>query len=79
MDISSIALQGMTQAEAQLEAAASAIAQAGNSSADGANLDVVELSTEMVAMMSARNQFALNVSTLKTADEVQKSLLNITA
>ena len=79
MDISSIALQGMTQAEAQLEAAASAIAQAGNSSADGANLDVVDLSAETVAMMSARNQFALNVSTLHTADEVQKSLLNVTA
>jgi len=79
MDVSSIALQGMEQAEAQLEASASAIAQAGISSADGANLDVVDLSSEMVAMMSARNQFELNVSTLKTANEAQKSLLDVTA
>jgi len=78
MDVSSIALQGIAQAEAQLEAAASAIAQAGNSSADGANLDVIDLSVEMVAMMSAKNQFELNISTLKTANEMRKSLLDVT-
>jgi len=79
MDPSSIALQGLQQADVQLEAAASRIAAAGTSSPDGANLDVVDLSQEMVALMSAQTQFSANLATLKTADQMQKSLIDVTA
>lgn len=79
MDPSAIALQGLQQAEAQLEAAATAIAKAGAASPDGANLDVVDLSAEMVALMSARNAFDVNLATLKTADQMQKSLVDVKA
>jgi flagellar basal body rod protein FlgC len=78
MDPSSIALQGLQQAEVQLETAAARIASAGTTSPDGANLDVVSLSAEMVALMSAQNQFSANLATLKTADQMQKSLVDIT-
>ena len=78
MDVSSIALQGLQQADAQLNAAASAIANAGNG-ASGAGVDVVSLSEEMVALMSAQTQFAANLDTLKTADQMQQSLLDVTA
>jgi len=73
----SIAVQGLQQADAQLNAAASAIANAG--AAPGANLDMVDLSAEMVALMTAQNSFAANLATLKTTDQMQKCLIDITA
>jgi len=79
MDPSAIALQGLQQAEIQLEAAASRISSAGAASPDGSNLDVVDLSAQMVALMSAQTQFAANLATLKTADQMQKALVDITA
>jgi flagellar hook protein FlgE len=78
MDASSVALQGLQQADTQLDAAASAIANAGNS-ASAAPVDVVDLSAEMVALMSAQNSFEVNLATLKTADQMQKSLIDVRA
>lgn len=79
MDVSSIALQGLQQANAQLEAAAVKIASAGGGSSETPTLDAVDLSAEMVALISARTLFDLNLATLKTADQMQKSLLDIKA
>jgi flagellar basal body rod protein FlgC len=79
MDASSIALQGLQQADIQLNTAASAIANAGADSATNAPVDVVDLSAEMVALMSAQNSFEANLATLKTADQMQKSLTDVTA
>ena len=75
MDISSIALQGLQQADVQLQTAASAIA---NAPAQG-GVDVVNLSQEMVALMSAKELYVANLDTLKTADQMQKTLIDITA
>ena len=55
MDLSAIALQGLQQAESQLNQAAAGIASFGAASPDGAGLDTVSLSAEMVALMSAQN------------------------
>jgi flagellar hook protein FlgE len=79
MDLSAIALKGIAQAEVQLEAAATSLASAGAATPDGANLDVVDISKEMVALMSAQTLFALNISTLKTADQIQKAVIDLTA
>jgi flagellar hook protein FlgE len=79
MDLSAVALQGLEQAQVQLQNAATRLAGAGTESPDGAGLDTVELSAEIVALMSAKNQFSANLSTLKTADQIQKSLLDVTA
>ena len=79
MDISSIALQGLEQAQARLEQAAAKIVAVGAESSDGANLDTVDISAEMVALMSAKNQFLLDLGTLKTADEIQKNLIDVMA
>ena len=79
MDLSAIALQGLQQADAQLETAAARIASSGTSSPDGANLDSVDLSAEMVALISAKDQFSANLSTLKTSDEIQKNLIDMMA
>ncbi len=72
--ISLTSLQGMQKAEGQLDKGANRIAKQGSEGGD-----VVDLSAEMVALMSARNNFAANVKAAKTGDEMQQSLLNILA
>jgi hypothetical protein len=78
MDIADIALQGLQQADLQLNQAAAAIAAAGGSS-DGSSPDAVSLSAELVALLSAKNNFAVNVASLKVAESVQKQALDVTA
>ncbi|MGB9198416.1 MAG: flagellar basal body rod C-terminal domain-containing protein [Terriglobales bacterium] len=79
MDISSIALQGVEQASAQVDAAASQIASAGSFSGSPAPVDTVSLSEEMVAMMSAKTALSANVDVFKTAEQIQQNVLNVMA
>ncbi len=79
MDISAIALQGLHQAELKMEKAATRIASFGADSFDGANVDTVDLSEEMLALMSARNEFSVNLKTLETAAEVEKNTIDLMA
>jgi len=79
MDLSAIALQGLEQGQVQLDKTAARLAGAGVVSPDGTNLDTVDLSAEMVALMSAKTQFSASLSILKTADEIQKNTLDVTA
>jgi len=78
MDISDIALHGLQQADTDLNQAASAIANAPTTGSNG-TLDVGDLSQDMVTLMSAQNLFDANLASLKTADQVQKNLLDVTA
>ena len=75
MDVSSIAMQGLQQAQLQLENSAQRIATAGTTDATG--VDTVNLSQEAVSMIGAKNQFAANVNVMKIADNMQKNLLNL--
>ena len=79
MDLSAIALHGSAQAEVQLNAAASSLANAGAASPNGANLDVVNLSAEILALNSAKTLFDVNLSSLKTADQIQQTTINLLA
>ena len=79
MDPSSIVLQGWRQAEVQAETAAAAIAGVGGASAHGNNPDVVNLSAEMLALISAQTSIAANIATIETVDPKQKTLLDVTA
>ena len=78
MDPSSIALQGLQQAEVQAETAAAAIVGAGAASANGGNPDVVDLSKVLLALISAQASFAANIATLETVDQMQQTLLDVT-
>ena len=78
MDLSSIALRGVEQAQVQLDAAATSLASAG-ASPNGANLDTADLASGVVALNSAQVLLQLSLSTLKTADQVQKTALNLLA
>jgi len=62
-----------------LDQAASRIASWATASSGEANSDTVTLSAEMVAVMSAQTQSAADINMLKTADEMQKSLIDMIA
>lgn len=79
MDPSSIALQGLHQADLQMDTAAARIAGENAPSAGGTNVDTVDLSAEMVALMAAQTLFDANLATLKTVDQMQKSVVDLTA
>ena len=79
MDVSSIALQALEQSSAQMDAAVAQIASAGSVSNAPAPVDTVSLSEEMVALMSAKAGFAANISVMKTAEQMQGSVLNVMA
>ena len=77
MDATSIALQGLQQADLQLNQAAASIAS--TSTSDGSSPDPVSLSAELIALLDARNNFSVNLATLKVAESVQKQSLDVTA
>ncbi|MCU1238233.1 MAG: hypothetical protein JWP63_6200 [Candidatus Solibacter sp.] len=75
MQITGIALSGMQQASSTLEKAAGKIAKA----TDPAAVDQIDLSSEMVALLDARNQFQTNARVIQTGDDMQKTMLNLLA
>jgi len=79
MDLSAIALQGLQQSEAQLDRAAVNLASFGGSSVNGAGVDTVDLSAEAVALTSAQTRAEFSIKTLKTADEIQKTAIDLIA
>ncbi len=79
MELSAIALQGLQQANTQLERAATRIAGAGASPVEGMPVDFVDLSVQVVAMVSAQEQFEANLATLRTAGEMYKSSISLFA
>ena len=68
-------LEGMRLAEASLARTAVRIASA-NASPEG---DSVDLSAEIVALITARNSFQANASVARSMDEMGKALLDVLA
>lgn len=74
MNIMSTGIEALHRAEDRLQAVAEELARAG----DPAHLeDTVDLSREMVAMIEARNEHAVNAKVIETAEEMQKHLLDV--
>jgi flagellar hook protein FlgE len=69
-------LQGMQQAETQLNQVAQTIAQGPFTSA-GPEGDTVDLSAQAVAMIQAKNSFEANTAAFKVGDEMTQTLLKI--
>ncbi len=76
MDPSAIALAGLRQASAQFDQAAARITGCGSA---GEATDVVSLSEEMVALMSATLMFEANAATMKVVQDVNKAVVDVTA
>jgi hypothetical protein len=83
VDLSAIALQGLSRAQASVEQSASRLAKAGAASVDGAidgaPVDMMDLSTEAVGLLAAQDAFALNANVLRSAEEMDRHVLDILA
>lgn len=67
-------LAGMHKAEASLQRTATRLAQAADSQSDS-----VDLSTEAVALLSAKAAFSANAAVLKTETDLSKNLVDLLA
>jgi flagellar hook protein FlgE len=74
MEVMSTALGGMRTAQNTLEKTAERIAGAATQRSDS-----VDLSTEMVEMLAAANQYQANARVIQNTDTMQKKLLDILA
>jgi flagellar hook-associated protein FlgK len=70
------ALQGLGRAQASFNRAAERIAQPISLAPENPQ-DQVSLSDEMVALITARNDYEANLHTIRTADQMQKTLLDL--
>jgi flagellar hook protein FlgE len=74
MSAISAALGGMQSAQSTFDKTAARIAAVSPESSDS-----VDLSSDMVAMLAARNQFQTNARVIQSADDMQKKLLDLLA
>jgi hypothetical protein len=78
MDPSAIAIQGLQQAEAQFDSAAEAIVTGGTAPV-GSGPSAPDLAADMISLTSAQTQFEADIATLTTADQIEQSLIDVTA
>jgi len=71
MDVTSIALGGLEQAQSQLDSTAKQIAGLGSPT------DTVDLSQAAVSLLQARNDFQANLATIKVNDQMTQSLFDV--
>lgn len=81
MDIFSIGLQGLNQAQGQLEKSASDIAHSSiaASSTTTEPVDTVDISEAMISMLSAKTTFEANLKTIEVGKELAKTVIDIKA
>jgi hypothetical protein len=78
MQIFASALQGLNAAETKLDQTASRLSRAG-AAENGSGPDAVDLSTEMVNLMTAQQEYAANLKSLEAGNEIAKHTLDILA
>ena len=82
MDVMNAALGGMMVAQSSFDSAAKRIAGAYQSTQPNRSAqppDSVDLSTEAVTLLAARNQFQTSAQMFQAGDKMQKKLLDIMA
>jgi hypothetical protein len=78
MDISAIALSGLERAQTAFDASATRLSRAALPQ-DTPAVDSVDLSSAVVGLMTAQNNFKVNVKVAQTADDMQRATLDILA
>jgi flagellar hook protein FlgE len=71
MDVSTIALGGLDQAQSLLDSTANQIANLGSKS------DTVDLSQAAVSLLQTRADFEANLATVKVSDQMTQSLFDV--
>ena len=79
MNIAAIALDGLNQAQTRFDQTARRLASIGAAPPAGVPADPADLSTDMVSLISARNQFATNLQVARTAGEIDRQALDLLA
>ncbi|MGA3019065.1 MAG: hypothetical protein ABSF62_18230 [Bryobacteraceae bacterium] len=79
MDILSIAQQGLSRAQGELEKSAQSIAGAGLPQAQPPPGDSLSLSDRMVSLMQARNDFEASLKLAHAGDELSRKTLDLLA
>jgi len=69
MNISSVALSGLNQSSAKIDSVARRVAAGPE--------DTVDLSSEAVALIQAKSDFAANIKLLKVADDLNNLALKL--
>ena len=77
VEISSIALHGLEQAQGRVEQSAGRLASVGAGSSEEMPVDSADISQEVVALLAAKNAFAANLGVLKVANEMQGLVLDL--
>ncbi|HEV3330554.1 MAG TPA: hypothetical protein VG096_06220 [Bryobacteraceae bacterium] len=77
MQIFASALQGLNAAETKLDQTASRISRA--TVGTGAASDSVDLSTELLNLLTAKELYAANLKSLQTGNEIARHTLDILA
>ena len=77
MSIAAIALRGLGQVQARVQASAERLAKL--PSETGGKGDTVDLSAEIVGLVQAKHENAALLAALKTDDEITAQTLNILA
>lgn len=76
VEISAIALSGLDRAQASLDQTATRLARLAGPETPG---DTADLSSAMVDMLAAKDEFAVNIKMLKVADQMNGQVLDILA
>jgi hypothetical protein len=76
MSIAAIALSGLGQVHARVQASAERLAKLPNTATQG---DTVDLSAEIIALAQAKHENAALLAAIKTDDEMTAQTLNILA
>jgi flagellar hook protein FlgE len=82
MDVMNAALGGMMVAQSSFDSAAQSIAGAYQSTQSPRSTqppDSIDLSTEAVTLLAARNQFQASAQVFQVGDKMQKKLLDMMA
>ncbi|HTS28106.1 MAG TPA: hypothetical protein VMH81_19670 [Bryobacteraceae bacterium] len=77
MQICSIALQGLNQAQAQFDKAGKQLAFQGENSTQGG--DTAQLSDAAVSLLSGKNTYQAGLKLAKAADEMEREAVNLLA
>jgi hypothetical protein len=79
VELTAISLQGLERAQASFERSAGRLASLGSSTPDGAPADAVELSTAAADLLSARQDFTLDLKVVETAKQMERETLDLLA
>lgn len=71
MNVSSVAVNGLHQAETGIQKAANAVTNVAGTE------DAVTLSDTAIALIENRNAFAADIQTLKVADQMEKEAIGL--